>query len=324
VTVPLSENIVIIGGGPAAHTAAIYAARANLAPVVFEGFCAGGIAAGGQLTTTSVVENFPGFPKGISGVALSDRFRAQSVRSGARVLTETVARVDLSQRPFRYWTEQRSGEANALIVATGASARRDDIPGTRDGELWQKGVSACAVCDGALPAYRDQPVVVLGGGDSAMEEAIFLTRFASRVYVVHRRDRLRASAIMQERGRQNSKVELLLSHRIARVEGDSDVRAVRVVDLHTGRERAVAAAGFFFAIGHVPNTRVLDGQLACDDDGYVRTAAGTTQTSVPGVFAAGDVSDKRFRQAITAAGSGCMAALEAAAFLAEHVASGAA
>jgi thioredoxin reductase (NADPH) len=231
------------------------------------------------------------------------------------VHTETVTRVDLSRRPFRYWTEQRRGEANALIVATGASARRDDIPGTRDGELWQKGVYTCAVCDGALPAHRDRPVVVLGGGDSAMEEAAFLTRFASRVYVVHRRDRLRASAILQDRVRHNSKVEVLLSHRIARVEGDSEVRAVHIIDLKTGRERALAAAGFFFAIGHVPNTRFLDGQLACDEDGYVQTAAGTTRTSVPGAFAAGDVRDKRFRQAVTAAASGCMAALEAEEFL---------
>ena len=312
------DSVVIIGSGPAAHTAAIYAARAELKPILFEGFMAGGIAAGGQLTTTTDVENYPGFPEGISGPELCEKFRAQSLRFGTTIHTETITKIDLSRRPFRYVSDEREGAARALIVATGATAKRDEIPGTRDHELWQKGVSACAVCDGALPCFRGKPLVVVGGGDSAMEEGMFLTKFASKVYIVHRRDELRASKIMAHRAQANPKIEFLLSHKVTAVTGGALVDSVTVHDLKTGSERAIAASGLFFAIGHVPNTAFLEGQLAVDDQGYVITTPGSTATSVPGVFAAGDVQDKKFRQAVTAAGTGCMAALECEHFLASH------
>jgi thioredoxin reductase (NADPH) len=314
----MADNVVIIGSGPAAHTAAIYAARAELAPVLFEGYMAGGVAAGGQLTTTTDVENFPGFPEGIQGPELTERFRAQSARFGTTIHTETVNRVDLSSRPFRYVTDEREGEARTLIIATGATAKRMPIPGAGDGELWQKGISACAVCDGALPAFRNQPLVVIGGGDSAMEEAMFLTKYGSRVYIVHRRDELRASKIMQQRALDNPKIEFLWSHVVTRALGTEFLESVEVLNLKSNEERTIAAAGLFFAIGHTPNTGFLDGQVELDDTGYIVTRPDSTATSIEGVFAAGDVQDRKWRQAITAAGTGCMAALEAEHYLAVH------
>ena len=311
----MADNLLIIGSGPAAHTAAIYAARAELRPVLFEGFMAGGVAAGGQLTTTTDVENFPGFPEGVQGPELCDRLRAQSSRFGTVIHSETIVEVDLSRAPFRYRSDERSGEAKAVIIATGATAKRLDIPGAGEGELWQRGVSACAVCDGALPMFRKRPLAVIGGGDSAMEEASFLTKYGSVVYVVHRRDELRASKIMQARAQKNPKIEFLWSHGVTAALGEDGLERIRVADLKSGSERELECAGLFFAIGHLPNTAFLKGQLATDAEGYLITHPDSTATDIPGVFAAGDVQDKRWRQAITAAGTGCMAALEAEHFL---------
>lgn len=314
----MSHRVLIIGSGPAAHTAAIYAARAELSPVLFEGFMAGGIAAGGQLTTTTDVENFPGFPEGIMGPELTDRFRAQSERFGTTIHTETINEIDLSSRPFCFKADSQEGSADSVIIATGATAKRLDIAGANDGELWQKGISACAVCDGALPAFRDQPLAVIGGGDSAVEEASFLTKYGSTVYIVHRRDELRASKIMQQRALENPKIEMLWSHTVTQAKGADFLEAIRVKDLKTDQERDIPVAGLFFAIGHTPNTAFLNGQIDTDEQGYIVTKADSTQTNIPGVFAAGDVQDKKWRQAITAAGTGCMAALEAEHFLADN------
>ena len=311
------QELIIIGSGPSGHTAAIYAARANLKPLMFEGMMAGGIAAGGQLTTTTEIENFPGFPEGVSGPELMERMRAQSLKHGARIETQTVERVDLSRRPWRVVTEEgASFEAKALIIATGATARRMNISG--EDKFWQRGISACAVCDGALPIFRNKVVVVVGGGDSAVEEASHLTKFAAKVILMHRRDELRASKAMQKRAFDDPKIEIMWHTVLVEALGEKFLSGLKVRDLKNDTVSELACNGLFYAIGHQPNTAFLSGQLELDEMGYIKTVPGTSQTTVPGVFACGDVQDKKYRQAITSAGSGCMAALEAEKFLHEH------
>lgn len=303
-----TTKLAIIGSGPAGYTAAIYAARANLSPILFEGFYAG--PAGGQLMTTTEVENYPGFPEGITGPDLMDRFRRQAIRFGTTVVTEDIDRIELSQEPFLLYSATHEVAAQSVIIATGATAKRLDIAGAGDGEFWQKGVTACAVCDGAAPLFRNRPLFVVGGGDTAAEEALFLTKFGSHVYVVHRRDQLRASKIMQERLLQHPKITVLWDSVVVAVNGDTVVKEITLEHVKTKERHVREAAGLFFAIGHSPNTAFLQGQIALHDTGYIAVTHGT-QTSRAGIFAAGDVQDPHYRQAVTAAGSGCMAALDA-------------
>ena len=302
-----AEHVIIIGSGPAGHTAAIYTARASLKPVMFEGFTSGGIP-GGQLMTTTEVENFPGFPNSIEGPDLMAAMREQSVKFGTRVFTEDVVTVDLKKRPFTVASADRTMTTNTIIIATGATAKRLGLPGEQ--RLWNAGMSACAVCDGALPIFRNKELVVVGGGDSAAEEASFLTKFASKVHLVHRRDELRASKIMQQRVLNHPKIKMIWNTILTAVLGDNAVSGVRLQDVNTKQERTLPVSGVFYAIGFTPNTDLFKGQLDLDPMGYIITKPDSTQTSVPGVFACGDVQDKKYRQAITAAGSGCMAAID--------------
>jgi thioredoxin reductase (NADPH) len=301
---PEKRRVIIIGSGPAGLTAAVYTARANLEPLVIEG-----IEAGGQLMLTTEVENYPGFVDGIMGPELMESMRKQAARFGTEFLTDNVTSVDFSSRPFRVETASTSYEAGAVIVSTGASARMLGIPGER--ELLGHGVSTCATCDGFF--FRGQEILVVGGGDSAMEEANFLTKFASKVTVVHRRESLRASKIMQDRARANPKIEFVLDSVVKQINGNGKVAGATILNVKTGAETEVPASGVFVAIGHTPNTSLFEGQLELSG-GYIVTHDGTA-TSVEGVFAAGDVVDFRYRQAITAAGMGCMAAIDAERFL---------
>ncbi len=309
------EKVIIIGSGPAGHTAAIYAGRAQLKPLMFEGFMAGGVAAGGQLTSTTDVENFPGFPEGISGPELMERMRGQSVACGTKMRTETVTRVDLSVRPFKVYVGKDELKAESLIIATGATAKRMGVPGEET--YWQKGISACAVCDGALPIFRDQVLVVVGGGDSACEEAHYLTKYASKVIMLVRRDQFRASKAMQDRVLKHDKIEVMWNTGLLEALGEESLTSLKVQNVQRQEDTVIDAGGLFYAIGHKPNTDFLEGQLDTDETGYLIPQLGTVATSVEGVFACGDVQDKIYRQAITAAGSGCMAALEAERFLAD-------
>jgi thioredoxin reductase (NADPH) len=303
------EQVVIIGSGCAGLTAALYSARAQLAPTVLTGTMPGGL-----LTTTSIVENYPGFPGGIDGTELMINMQQQAERFGAKVkFGSTVEAVDLSERPFKLTVDGELALAQTLIIASGAGHRHLGLDS--EARLDKKGVTYCATCDGALPMFRDQPLVVVGGGDSACEEATFLTRFASKVHLVHRRDELRASKIMAERTLENDKIEMAWDSEVEEILGEDKVSGVRLRNNKTDAEQIVKCAGVFIAIGHVPNTQIFKGQLEMDDAGYITRAEGA-QTSTPGVFVAGDCSDKVYRQAVTAAGMGCAAAIEAERLLA--------
>jgi thioredoxin reductase (NADPH) len=304
------RNLIVIGGGPAGYTAALYAARANLEPLVIEGFNWGG-----QLMITSDVENYPGYADGVLGPAMMQDFRRQAERFGTTFLTDDVTRVDFSERPFRVWVGDDEYRAEAVIVATGATARQIGLDSERT--LQGRGVSYCATCDAAF--FRDKTVVVVGGGDSAMEEASFISRFASKVILVHRRDEFRASPIMVDRARANEKIEFVVNKVVVEVLGEGSVTGVRLHDTVTGEESVLETDGLFVAIGHDPNTALFLDQLDHEPDtGYLITRGKSTETNVAGVFAAGDVQDHVYRQAVTAAGSGCVAALDAGRWLSEQ------
>jgi thioredoxin reductase (NADPH) len=307
----LTENgvrdLIIIGGGPAGYTAALYAARANLEPVVIEGF-----QWGGQLMITSDVENYPGYAEGVLGPEMMKDFRRQAERFGAEFVSDDVTRVDFSEQPFRIWVGEEEYRSEAVIIATGADARKLGLPSEQ--RLQARGVSYCAVCDAAF--FREKEIVVVGGGDSAMEEAIFLTKFADKVTLVHRREEFRASQIMEDRARANDKIEFVTNSVVEEVLGENSVTGVTIRDVNTDETTELPADGLFVAIGHDPNTKLFVGQLELDDAGYIVTKPGSTETSVEGVFAGGDVVDHTYRQAVTAAGMGCMTALDAERWLA--------
>jgi len=311
----LIENLVIIGSGPAGYTAAIYAGRAQLKPIVFEGFEAGGVP-GGQLMTTTDVENFPGFPAGIQGPYLMHQMRQQALRWGAQCMTDDVVDVDFSQRPFRITAAEQVVYAHAVIIGTGATAQRLHLPGEE--AFWNNGISACAICDGASPLFKGAEVAVVGGGDSAAEEALYLTKYARKVHLLVRRDRLRASKTMQDRLLNHHQIQVRWNCIPLSSHGDDVLRWIRVQDVPTGAVSELPLSGLFYAIGHTPNTQLFQNQLMLDQAGYIQTNGKSTATNIPGVWAAGDVQDHHYRQAITAAGTGCMAALEAERWLAEQ------
>jgi thioredoxin reductase (NADPH) len=297
----MAEKVLVVGSGPAGLTAAIYTARADLDPLMIEG-----MERGGQLMLTTEVENYPGFPEGIMGPELMDSMRKQAERFGTRIVSSDISRVDLSSRPFKVWVGDDLYESESIIVSTGASARWLGVPG--ESRLRGYGVSACATCDGFF--FRDRDIAIVGGGDSSMEEAIFLTKFASKVTIVHRRDEFRASKIMAQRALDHPKIEVLWNTTVEEVLGDDLVTGLRVKNVETGDTSVLSVEGFFLAIGHDPNTKIFQGQLDLDATGYIVTHSGSTATSVEGVFAAGDVVDHYYQQAVTAAGMGCQAAID--------------
>ncbi|MEB3327302.1 MAG: thioredoxin-disulfide reductase [Synechococcus sp.] len=309
------ENLVIVGSGPAGYTAAIYAARANLSPLLITGFQDGGIP-GGQLMTTTHVENYPGFPDGILGPELMDKMKAQAVRWGTRLLEADATAIDLSGRPYRITAEGQTIQAQALILATGASANRLGLPSEE--RFWSRGISACAICDGATPQFRQAELAVVGGGDSACEEAVYLTKYGSQVHLIVRGDKLRASGAMADRVLTNPAITVHWNRLVADASGGDWLEAITLRDVSGSTSEQLAIRGLFYAIGHTPNTRLVRGQLEVDGRGYLATRPGRPETSVEGVFAAGDVADAEWRQGITAAGSGCQAALAAERWLSHH------
>jgi thioredoxin reductase (NADPH) len=311
----MAENVVIVGSGPAGYTAAIYAARANLSPLLITGFQRGGIP-GGQLMTTTHVENYPGFPDGVLGPDLMDLMRAQAVRWGTRLLEADADRIDLSSRPYRLEADGRQIHTQALIVATGASANRLGLP--HEDAFWSRGISACAICDGATPQFRDAELAVVGGGDSACEEAVYLTKYGSHVHLIVRSDRLRASAAMADRVRANPSVTIHWQHEVVDADGGDWLESLQLRDRSSGATSRLPVRGLFYAIGHTPNTDLLRDQIALDARGYLVTRPGRPETELEGVFAAGDVADAEWRQGVTAAGSGCQAALAAERWLSHH------
>lgn len=308
------RNVLIIGSGPAGFTAALYASRADLKPLVLGGFMKGG-QPGGQLMTTTEVENFPGFPDGIMGPELMNRLRKQAERFGAEVVDKDVESVDFSKRPFKVTTDEGDFFAKAVIVATGAAAKR--LNNDAESKFWNRGISACATCDGALPLFRNKPIAVIGGGDTAMEEALYLTRFGSQVILIHRREEFRASRVMVDRVKKHPKIILKVPYTLDDTSGDKTLGQLKLKNIKTGAVETVPAAGLFLAIGHEPNTGLFKGILSLDEVGYVKTD-GHTRTNIEGIFAAGDCVDHVYRQGITAAGQGCMAAIQAERWLAEH------
>ena len=307
------ENLVIIGSGPAGYTAAIYASRANLQPLLVTGFSSGGIP-GGQLMTTTFVENYPGFPDGVMGPELMDLMKAQAVRWGTKLIESDVNSIDVTKRPFEIKTLEREIKANAIIIATGASANRLGIK--NEEVFWSKGISACAICDGATPQFRDAELAVVGGGDSACEEAVYLTKYGSKVHLIVRSNKLKASAAMADRVLANSKITIHWNTSVTEAIGNDWLEKIRV-DSHNSKNKEIEVKGLFYAIGHTPNTRFLDNQISIDEKGYIKCNPGRPETSLEGIFAAGDVADSEWRQGVTAAGSGCMAALAAERWLTE-------
>jgi len=305
---PTVENLVIIGSGPAGYTAGLYAARANLKPVMFEGFQAGGVP-GGQLMTTSDVENYPGFPEGITGPKLMQDMKAQAKRWGTEIYTEDVVYADLKQRPFTIRSQEREVKAHSVIIATGANAKRLHLP--NEDKFWNIGISACAICDGANPMFKGNHVVVIGGGDSAAEEAVYVTKYCDMVHLLVRRDQMRASKTMQDRVLNHPKVTVHWNTEAVDVYGQEGgfLEGVKIINNQTGEQSNLPARGLFYAIGHTPNTKLFQGQLDLDDVGYIITKPDSVETSLEGVYAAGDVQDHEFRQAVTAAGTGCQAAM---------------